>query len=168
MDFPAANLKNNNGAIMILFSMMILMLLTIISYAASKSANTEVRIARNEYLYHNNFYCAEGAVVESIDIMESLAAIDSADLEWMMNESPKVDSDADLFEYWTDDPETADDAVPEAATVCSSAEFVTIHRGVLAGSSLDMSKPTKHAFAVYGRSNNRGLVMIKVGYRKEY
>ena len=42
------------GAIMVLFSMMILMLLTIISYAASKTANTEVKIAHNEYLYHNN------------------------------------------------------------------------------------------------------------------
>jgi Tfp pilus assembly protein PilX len=169
MNVPASNLKNNNGAIMILFSMMLLMLLTIISFAASRTANTEVKIAGNEYLYHNNFYCAEGAVVESLDKMQALAAIDVDSLDWMMNESPKVDRDADLFEYWTDDSKTADDAVPEAATVCSDhTEFVTIYRGVLAGSSLDMSKPTKHAFAVYGRSNNRGLVMIKVGYRKEY
>ena len=153
---------------MVLFSMMILMLLTIISYAASKTANTEVKIARNEYLYHNNFYCAEGAVVESIDKMEALKAIDVADFDWMMSKSPKVDNNPELFEYWVDDQKTAEDAVPETATVCSSAEFVTIHQGVLAGSSLDMSKPTTHAFAVYGRSNNRGLVMIKVGYMKEY
>ena len=161
-------MKNHNGAVMILFSMMILMLLTIISYAASKTANTEVKIARNEYLYHNNFYCAEGAILESIDRMESLAALDTADIDWMMEESSKVDRDGDLFGYWTDDSRTSEDAAPEAANVCSSAEYVTIHRGVLAGSSLDMSKPTKHAYAVYGRSNNRGLVMIKVGYMKEY
>ena len=154
---------------MILFSMMILMLLTIISYAASKTASTEVKIARNEYLYQNNFYCAEGAVLEAIDKMEALAAIDVIDFDWMMNESPKVDGAADLFEYWTDKLKAADDAVPEAAAACSGhTEFVTIHRGVLSGSSLDMSKPTKHAFAVYGQSNNRGLVMIKVGYMKEY
>jgi hypothetical protein len=167
MNDSAPNLKNHNGAIMILLSMMILMLLTIISYAASKTANTEVKIAGNEYLYHNNFYCAEGAIVESIDQMESVAAIDAADFDWMMEESPKVDRDGDLFGYWTDE-KTTDDAVPEAAATCSSAEFVTIHQGALAGSSLDMTKPTKHAFAVYGRSNNRGLVMIKVGYMKEY
>jgi hypothetical protein len=167
MNDSAPNLKNHNGAIMILLSMMILMLLTIISYAASKTANTEVKIAGNEYLYHNNFYCAEGAIVESIDQMESVAAIDAADFDWMMEESPKVDSDGALFGYWTDE-KTTDDAVPEAAATCSSAEFVTIHQGALAGSSLDMTKPTKHAFAVYGRSNNRGLVMIKVGYMKEY
>ena len=153
---------------MVVFSMMILMLLTIISYAASKTANTEVKIARNEYLYHNNFYCAEGAVVESIDKMECLDAIDVADFDWMMNESPKVDNDPELFEYWGNDHKTEEDAVPAAATVCSAAEFVAIHQGVLAGNSLDMSKPTTHVFAVYGRSNNRGLVLIKVGYMKEY
>ena len=153
---------------MILFSMMILMLLTIISIAASKTARTEVRIAGNEYLYHDNFYCAEGAVVEAIDIMETSAAIDAADHDWMVNESQEVDNDADLFQYWNDDPET-DDAVPKAATVCADqTQFMANHRGVLAGSSLDMSKPTKHAFTVYGQSNNRGLVMIKVGYRKAY
>ena len=168
MHFPATNLKNDNGAIMVLFSLMILMLLTIISYAASKTANTEVKIARNEYLYHYNFYCAEGAVVESIDKMEALKAIDVADFDWMMSKSRKVDNNLDLFEYWVNDQKTAEDAVPEAATVCANTEFVTVHQGVPAGSSLDMSKPTTHAFAVYGRSNNRGLVMIKVGYMKEY
>lgn len=153
---------------MVLFSLMILMLLTIISYAASKTANTEVKIARNEYLYHYNFYCAEGAVVESIDKMEALKAIDVADFDWMMSKSRKVDNNLKLFEYWVNDQKTAEDAVPEAATVCANTEFVTVHQGVPAGSSLDMSKPTTHAFAVYGRSNNRGLVMIKVGYMKEY
>lgn len=153
---------------MVLFSLMILMLLTIISYAASKTANTEVKIARNEYLYHYNFYCAEGAVVESIDKMEALKAIDVADFDWMMSKSRKVDNNLELFEYWVNDQKTAEDAVPEAATVCANTEFVTVHQGVPAGSSLDMSKPTTHAFAVYGRSNNRGLVMIKVGYMKEY
>jgi len=173
MHYPKTNLNNRNGAIMILLSMMILMLLTIISYAASKTASTEVKIARNEYLYHNNFYCAEGAIVQAIDQMERLAAIDAVDLDWMMNESQAVDNDvqedADLFGYWKDDEKTADAAVPQAAAVCSDhTEFMAIDRGVLAGSSLDMSKPTKHAFAVYGRSNQRGLVMIKIGYMKEY
>lgn len=154
---------------MILLSMMILMLMTIISFAASKSANTEVRIAGNEYLYHNNFYCAEGAVAESIDKMEALAAIDVVKLDWMMNASPKIDSAAEIFEFWLDDQKTAGDAVPQAAAVCSEhTEFVAIHRGVLPGSSLDMSRPTSHAFAVYGQSHARGLVMIKVGYMKEY
>ena len=172
MHYPTTNLNNHNGAIMILLSMMILMLLTIISWAASKTANTEVKIARNEYLYHHNFYCAEGAIVESIDRMESLASINASDLDWMMNEGQAVDNDvradADLFGYWRDDQKTAEAAVPQAAAVCANAEFMAIHRGALAGSSLDMSKPTKHAFAVYGRSNSRGLVMIKVGYMKEY
>ena len=111
--------------------------------------------------------------MESIDSMEALAAINVAGIGWMMNESQMadngVDKDTDLFGYWEYDQKTEGAAVPQTATVCSDhTELIAIHQGVLAGSSLDMSKPTKHAFTIYGQSNNRGLVMIKVGYRKEY
>jgi len=169
MLLPAANLKNDNGAIMLLMSMMILMLLTIISFAASRTAITEVRIAGNEYQYQKNFYCAEGAAAEAVDRMEGLAAVNVADHAWMMNESSNVAEDEDIFEYWTAEPETADDAVPETAAVCAaSTEFIAIHRGALPGNSLDMSKPTKHAFRVYGQCRQKGRVLIKVGYMKEY
>jgi len=169
MLLPAYNIRNDKGAIMILMSMMILMLLTIISFAASRSAVTEVRIAGNEYQHQKNFYCAEGAAVEAVDLMEAQTAVDVADHAWMMDELSKVAGDADIFEYWTAEPETTDDAVPQTATVCAaSTECMAIHRGALPGSSLDMSKPTKHAFRVYGQSRQRGRVLIKVGYMKEY
>lgn len=154
---------------MIIMSMLLLALLTIISIAASKTANTEVRIAGNEYLYHNNFYCAEGAVIETIDMMEALPSVDVDVIDWLMNETDKVAKDSKLYGYWTDEDREDDDASPEGAALCAeNTELMTVHHGVIAGSSLDMSKPTKHAYSIYGHSHDRGSVMIKAGYAKAF
>ena len=57
-------MNNEQGAQMIIVSVMLLALLTIISVGASKTANTEISIAANENAYQRCFYNAEGAVVE--------------------------------------------------------------------------------------------------------
>ena len=169
MDNPAAKFKNNTGAIMIVMSLLLLSLLTIISIAASKTAIIEVRIAGNDYLYHNNFYCAEGAVIEAVDRLEDLASVDVDAIDWLMNETDQVATDSKLHGYWTDADRDDDDAIPQGATVCADhTELMTVHHGVFTGSSLDMSKPTKHAYSIYGHSHHRGSVMIKVGYAKAF
>lgn len=166
---PPVCIKNDDGAVMLIITLMILALLTIISIAASKTANTELKIAGNEYLYQNNFYCAEGAVIETVDILEPLETVEVADYGWLMNETDKVEKDTDLYEYWTDENRDTGDANPASAAVCSEhTEFMTVHHGVLPGSSLDMSKPKKHVYSIYGQSHYRGTVMIKVGYAKAF
>ena len=169
MNAPNSLLKNKDGAIMILLAMLILALLTIISFSASRTANTETLIAKNEYLYQKNFYCAEGAVIETLDRLQSIDSVDPVTIDWLMNETDDVDRDTKVLGYWTDDDRNAGDASPEAATVCAEhAELMSVHHGVIAGDSIDMSKPTKHAFSIYGYSHDRGSVMIKVGYVKAY
>ena len=154
---------------MIFMSMMLLALLVIISIAASKTANIEVRIAGNEVLYHNNFYCAEGAVLETVDMMEALESVDVDAIDWLMNETNPVAEDSYLYGYWTDGDREDDDASPASATVCAEhTESMTVHHGVLAGNSLDMSKPTQHAYSIYGYSHHRRAVMIKIGYSKAF
>ena len=169
MGNPAIGLKNDEGAVMIIISLMILALLTIISIAASKTANTEIKIAGNEYLYQNNFYCAEGAVLETVDILEPLESVAVDDFDWLMNKSDKVAEDKDLFAYWTDANRDTGDANPASAAVCAEhTESMAVHQGVLPGSSLDMSKPKKHVYSIYGQSHYRGTVLIKVGYAKAF
>ena len=49
-------LKNENGAMMMLVTVMFLVLLTVISIAASRTATIETKIAANEYAYQSCFY----------------------------------------------------------------------------------------------------------------
>ena len=96
--------------------------------------------------------------------------VDVEEIQWLMNKSEKVDRDIDLFSYWTADDDREDgDANPKNASVCSDyTQSMTVHLGVLSGSSLDMTKPTKHVYSIYGQSNRRGKVLIKIGYAKAF
>ena len=160
-------LKNEHGALMILISVMLLALLTIISVAASKTAGTEIHIAANEYVYQRCFYNAEGAIMEVVDLLESSTSLLENPPPWMSPDE-EVINDSTIFTFWTDS-EKMGNAVPQASVIDpQNTEYLSVHHGILSGSSLDMSKSAKHTFSIYGRSKSKGLVMLKIGYAKIY
>ncbi len=160
-------LKNEHGALMIITSVMLLALLTIISVAASKTASTEISIAANEYVYQRCFYNAEGAIMEVVDLLEgSVSALENPP-PWMGLDE-EVINDSTVFTFW-EDRAKMDGVVPQASVIDpQNTDYLSVHHGILSGSSLDMSKPTKHVFSIYGRSKNKSLVMLKIGYAKVY
>jgi len=160
-------LKNEHGGLMIIISVMLLALLTIISVAASKTANTEISIAANEYVYQRCFYNAEGAILEVVDLLEGSASPLESLPSWMSLDE-EVINDGTVFTLW-EDSEKMDGVVPQASVIDSqNTDYLSVHHGILSGSSLDMSKPAKHTFSVYGRSKSKGLVMLKIGFAKVY
>jgi hypothetical protein len=160
-------LKNEQGALMIMISVMILALLTIISVAASKTANTEISIAANEYVYQRCFYNAEGAVMEVVDLLEDSANPLGNPPAWMSLDE-EVINDSTVFTLW-EDSEKLNGVVPQASVIDpQNTAYLSVHHGIPSGSSLDMSKPAKHTFSIYGRSKSKGLVMLKIGYAKVY
>ena len=160
-------LSNEQGALMIITSVMLLVMLTIISVAASKTANTEISIAANEYVYQRCFYNAEGAIMEVVDLLEGSASALENPPPWMGLDE-EVINDSTVFTFWQDS-ENKEDVIPQASAIDpQNTEFLSVHHGIPSGSSLDMSKPTKHVFSIYGRSKNKGLVMLKIGYAKVY
>ena len=47
--------------------------------------------------------------------------------------------------------------------------LLALYEGLVPGSSLAMSKSKVHSYGIYGRcQQNRGLIVIKVGYRKAF
>jgi Tfp pilus assembly protein PilX len=163
----ASILKNEKGALMIMISVMLLVLLTIISIAASRTANTELKIAGNEYLYQRCFYNAEGAIMETVELLSTTVDPKEGFPDWVASDEAAI-NDITVFANWNDGGETSD-VIPKVAVIDSEGtSYMAVHHGVLAGSSLAMSKPSIHTFSIYGRCENKGRVILKVGYKGAY
>ncbi len=161
------NVRNDRGAVMMLVSLMLVALLTIIGIAASRTASTEVTIAGNEYLYQRAFYRAEGAVMEVVHRLENGGNPAAALPQWMDRDDTHINEDT-VFDYWNDDDSNSE-VVPHSAVIDNKrTSFLAVHYTTGSGNSLDMSKPTKHTFSIYGRCKDRGEVILKIGYSIVY
>ncbi|MEE4265894.1 MAG: PilX N-terminal domain-containing pilus assembly protein [Desulfobacteraceae bacterium] len=162
-----AILKNENGAIMMLVTVMFLVLLTVISIAASRTATVETKIAANEYAYQRCFYNSEGAIMEAVDLLDTEVNPKDEVPAWMGGDSSEINNDT-VFNYWVEEAGTGA-VTPQSATVDETdSGFMAVHLGVLPGNSLDMSRPTKHSFDIYSRCAKDGTVMLTVGYANAY
>jgi len=165
-------LKNEEGAV-IIAALLVLVLLTIIGIASTNISNTEVKIAAHEAIHQQNFYRAEGATLQALDLMEGEADPEAADppLAWMtqtLASSASLLDSGDLYDgtFWDSG---SGDATPEASTF-SDTSFIAISGGIVEGESLDMGSTKIHSYTIYGRSAppRRGAVTIEVGYLKAF
>ena len=105
--------------------------------------------------------------MEVVDLLEGSANTLKNPPSWMSLEEENI-NDSTVFRIW-EDHEKMKGVAPQPSIIDpQSTEYLSVHHGILPGSSLDMSKPTKHIFSIYGRSKNKGLVMLKIGYAKVY
>jgi len=161
-------LKNEDGYLTIVAALVILALLTVIGISASRVSSTEATMARNEVVYKRNFYLAEGAALEAADRLAKTGNLRDNSEPWMEMVTGNLDTDS-LRYYWDNSTAAGDTVIPEPSKVdLGHTHFLVGHDGVAHGSSLDMSKPTIHAIAVYGRCVWEGSAIIKMGYRAAY
>jgi Tfp pilus assembly protein PilX len=156
-------LKNEDGYFLIIFTMMLLALLTIISIAASNTARTEVQIAANDLIYQRNFYLAEGAVIEAVD--QLLNDPNPRDLAFVVPGLKAID-DSTYKDYWDTDPGAK--KVTTTLDTSQKTRYVAGYEGTPTGYSLGMGKPRVHAFTIYGRTEKQGVTTIKVGFLKAF
>jgi hypothetical protein len=159
---------DQDGHITLFAALLILALLAIISMSASRVANTEVAMARNEAVFRRNFYLAEGAAIEAADRLNSYGSISENIQPWMEMVTGNLDVDS-VQGYWNNAIAYGDTVIPEPSVVDPNHTlFVIGDEGVARGSSLDMAKSTVHAIAIYGRGDWDGVAIIKIGYRAAY
>ena len=162
-------LKEEKGVV-IITALMILVLLTIIGIASTTVSNTETKIATNQAVYQQNFYQAEGATMEAVEVMESLADPKTADPGWLWAAlSTFTEDNLNDSTFWEGTMMGAD-AVPEPSTTLSDATYVVVSGGIVEGESLDMGSTKIHSYAVYGRCAppNRGATTVEIGYLKAF
>jgi hypothetical protein len=152
-------LKNEDGYFLILATLMILVLLTILGIASSRTANTEIIVAGNEIIYQRNFYLAEGAAIQAMEILANTPDLKDNPPDWLkLAVGALTDSTAES--YW-DDAGVAITLDPTGNTrYIAGLDYLAL------GTSMDMAKPKAFAINVYGLCQTQGNAMIKVGYRK--
>ena len=157
-------LKNEEGVVMIA-AILILVLLTIVGIAATNTSNTEVRIAGHQVVYLQNFYRAEGAVIEAMELLESGA--DPATTPWLAN-LPLWDADIDANiqddDFWI----SGTDPTPEDSILADTQFVVFPSRNgeISLGNDLNMEAGKVHAVSIFGRCAppNRGATVVSIGY----
>ena len=115
----------------------------------------------SQLLYHRNFYMAEGALIEAIDILANSTDLAANPPDWYEPDAGNL-TEANVVAYW--------DTVAQESSVddTGNTRFVAGVEGYGAGGSLDVDKPTVKSIGVYGRCQRNGVTMIKVGYLKVY
>jgi Tfp pilus assembly protein PilX len=154
-------LMNEEGSV-IVFTLMVLTLLTIIGLASINTANTEIEIAGAELIYQRNFYLAEGAAMEAAHWLDN-NPVTAADPTWMEMTTGVLNGDT-IDEYWAGNEVVQ----PQECAIDADASFLAADEGISAGSSLDVSKTKLHDISIYGRSQKRGVSEVRLGYRKAF
>ena len=161
-------LKNEDGAIVIIAAIMILGLLTIIGVASVSTSGTEVRIAGYETSYQQNFYNAEGATLEAVELMEDIANPRTTPPPYLGDitfDENNINSET----FWT----STGQGTPQASSILNDTRFLVVSQGAMGGSSgtsLAMGSSKVHRYTIYGRTAppGRGETIIEIGYLKAF
>jgi len=155
-------LMNADGSV-IVFTLMVLTLLTIVGLAAIRTADTEVEIAGTDLLYQRNFYLAEGAAMEAARWLDHNTITAISGPAWMEMTTGALNAGT-INDYWAGN----EAILPQTSVIDADASFIAAYEGPAAGSSLEADKTRLHEISIYGRSQKRGLTEIRLGYRKAF
>jgi Tfp pilus assembly protein PilX len=157
--------------------LMILAIMTLMAIASFEESTTEVYLAKNELARKTSFYCAEAAIVEASNDLES-ATIDNLQevisnyngrsLTWIHLESKNPDLNSATWKSVSNLLLT----MPQ----CSNSQYIAIQNtysdgDVLRNESLDMNKSgdNVHEYRLIARSTDGGSeATIEIGYRRRF
>ena len=156
-------LKNEDGSVIVI-ALLIMALLTIIGISATNTTSIELQIAGNDRIYKQNFYRAEGAAMAGAQSLENetVSNLKTRTPVWLNMPSDLPDSDnIATSDNW--------DTTHSDQVIDSDNHYLAVYRGIAPGASMDMTAPTVHGYAVYGRSDkHNGRVIIQTGYKRRY
>lgn len=157
---------NEDGSV-IVATLLILVLLTIVGIASTNVSNNEVQIAGHTAAYQQNFYRAEGATIEAIDLLEAVANPKLNPPSWL---EPNLDTVTNTniqdLDFW----KTGTGTVDAADSNLENTQYVAVSEGIVSGNSLNMGSSTIHGYIIYGRCSppRRGATVVQIGYLKAF
>jgi hypothetical protein len=171
-------LSNEEGSVIIL-SLMVLVILSIVGFSASRTSTTEMQIVRNDATYQQNFYLAESGAVQAAQLLNNImnpTTLRNRAPAWL-NALQDVDADNDKN---MDDVGTwfASSGGSQTGGVSNLSgfpdippvEYAAVDLGPAAGEPLGINDPKVHNFTIVGigNRNTRGQITVQIGYRKRF
>jgi hypothetical protein len=171
MHRPLISFADNEEGSVIVLSILVLVILTVIGLATSRTSTTEMQIVRNDGTYLQRFYIAESGAVEMAQILENeanLANLQNHTPAWLNNypmDDPVTYDDMRTIAPWDNTTSIVSNLVPNNALETTVMDF-----GGAAGADLGMDGTILHEYAVIGLLDRdaRGQHMIEIGYRKRF
>ncbi|MCA1784987.1 MAG: pilus assembly PilX N-terminal domain-containing protein [Desulfobacteraceae bacterium] len=157
---------NENGSALLLV-MVMMAVLTIMGLSVINTATMENKIARNERIYQENFYMAESAALEGLQLLD-LAPGDQlndktfSSLVWLKKKDNNLDM-TDITNWDTTTNAGISNYFPQA-------RYAVVQAGIVPVASLDMTAKS-HLYGYVARGyheSNNGRTMIEIGYRKRH
>ncbi len=177
--------KDEKGFILVM-TLFILFLITLLGMASTSTTSIELQVAYNNSLHKQQFYVAEGAVIEASRKIEN---VDDGiapgnitnlceDLDWVTCYSEAQIKEMRDIEKWVMDPnpdvegDAGANAVQISPTISIAAvgPNLTMSSSQAMGSSVTPQIIPQYNFVIFGRYNksdghDRGEVLIEAGYR---
>jgi hypothetical protein len=160
-------LVKEDGSILIV-ALILLVLLTLMGISATTLTDIELQIAGNEMVSRANFYNAEAAAMENIQLLANTgeAITDPTDpsMPWLNlpSELP-FPNDITNKDNWTDMNSRVSDNANNG-----DQRFLTVFEGVIAGDSLDMTRSRIYTYRVVGKgeiNQGQGMDLVEMGFR---
>lgn len=158
----------------LIVTLILLVLLTLLGLSASRISSVDIQVAGNNKIYKQNFYTAEAAAMEAIQIMNDTDLSESVAPSWLAKTTS--DGSVSLSENDIRDKDKWASGFTGVATAKASsitpgsAKFLAVARGVVkGGESLEIAKTKIYEYEAYGYCNrNNGTSIIELGYRKAF
>lgn len=157
-------LNNENGSTIVM-ALILMAVLTVIGISSITTTSMELKIVQNEKTYMDNFYRAESAVREGIQMIESTSAANLGDRSFPLTWLKQYTDATDMSD--TGDWTTGTNA---AASSLADTDYAVVETGIAKGGSLDMSATSNlydYVARGWGHTGN-GNVLIEVGYKKRH
>ena len=166
MKKPISILKNEQGSAIVV-AMLVLLLLTIIGVSATQNSITELAIVRNDLLYKDQRFKAEGAAMEAVQWIENIADTVLQD-DTATTELSKFDINLSTFDL--NDGSWKLSAIDEEQ---NAGAVITGYRIVDQTGPVMLMDSITHTYSIYGLHHrtsgiNQGQVLLKIGYRKKF
>ena len=166
--------KNEDGSIIVIV-LVLLALATVMGISGTTTTSTELQISGNDRIYKENFYLADGGIMECAQtIQDGSNMADASSANWLHKSADLPDStDITDASNWDNANSQVSanvnslSSIPTFRNASNTTRYLAVVGTVSGGTSLDISRSRVYQYQIYSRTvRDNGTIYLEAGYRK--